>query len=81
MTLADHKRQGARTNGMRVLADVPIALNMVVRTLPKNGGHAQVVLPRLKAIKAGEKWEAMVRTIEQEAPGKDKPMSFEEARV
>lgn len=55
-------------------------LNMVMSALPKYGGNAKAALPRLKAVKHGPKWDAMVQKIEQAEPGKEKPISFEEAR-
>jgi len=54
-------------------------LKMVMSALPKYGGNAKAVLPRLKAVKGGPKWDAMVRQIEQAQPASEKPITFEEA--
>lgn len=145
LKLADHKRQSARTSGMRLIAEVPLAdfhlvadkvqyimddkdptyhsyhnqgprgaaidilvalhiaegleylldtlqldsgkygfkIRMMLEVVPKFGGNAKAALPRLKTINAGKfqtQWDAMIRTIEQGEPGKEKLMSFEEAR-
>jgi len=55
-------------------------LNMVMSALPKYGGNAKAVLPRLKAAKRGPKWDVMVQKIEQAEPGKEKQITFDEAR-
>jgi len=55
-------------------------LKMIMEMVPKYGGHAKAILPRLKTVKGGKKWDEMVRKIEQGEPGKEKLISFDEAR-
>ena len=58
-------------------------IRMLLAVVPKYGGHAKAVLPQLKAIKAGGfqvQWDEMIRKIEQGEPGKEKLLTFEEAR-
>lgn len=58
-------------------------IRMLLEVVPKYGSGAKAILPQLKAVKAGKfqaQWDAMIQKIEQAESGKEKLISFEEAR-